>query len=322
MIFIRIALLIIFIPFQSIAQINYPEKQIRLIVPFPPGGGVDNFARPLAQQLSEQIGQQVIVDNRAGAGGVVGSAIVAKAAPNGYTLLANTDTSVYLTTLVVKNASYDPIKDLTPIISAVITPTVFVVHPSLPIFSMKDLIDFSKASQDPVPYVTAGIGSLHHLTGESLAKATNIKLLHIAYKGGSSAQTDLLGGQVKVGILILSTVIPQIQSGNLRVLATIENHRSKLYSNIPTIAENGVSGFSMPDTGLAIWGPPGISSEIIDRINNEVRKALLNPSLREVLEKSGYETRIISSKEFSTQATQKYSLYQRLIKEVNLSSTD
>lgn len=314
-----LALLLSF-PLFAVGQGVYPDKPIRIIVPFPPGGGVDNFMRPLAQKLSEQFGQQMIIENRGGAGGVIGSAIVAKAAPDGYTLLASTDTSVYLTTLVVKNASYDPIKDLTPIISAAITPTVIIVHPSLPIYSMKDLVDLARKSPDPLPYVTAGIGSLHHLAGESLARATNSKLLHVAYKGGSPALADLLGGQVKVGILILSAVAPHIQSGKLRVIATIENHRSKNYPSIPTIAESGVPGFAMPDTAIAIWGPAGLAPEIVQRVNNEIRKAMLAPTVRDALEKGGYEPRPGTPKDFSAQAIQSYVTYQRMVKETKLSN--
>lgn len=298
----------------------YPDKPIRLIVPFPPGGGVDNFTRPLSVKLSEQLGQQLVIENRAGAGGVIGSAVVAKAEPDGYTLLVSTDTSVYLTTLVVKNASYDPIKDLTPIISAAITPTVFVVHPSIAVESMKDLVRFAKESRHPIPYVTAGIGSLHHLTGESLVSRTDAKLLHVAYKGGAPAMTALLGGEVKVGVLILSSVAPHIKSGRLRVIATIEGHRSKLYPDIPTISEGGVPGFAMPDTAIAIWGPAGLTPEIVARINSEVQKAMLAPSVRSAMEKGGYEATPGTAKEFSDQAVQRYTTYQHMLKKVKLSN--
>lgn len=306
------------LPLIAFGQGGYPDKPIRLIVPFPPGGGVDNFARPLAQQLSLQMGQTVIIENRAGAGGVIGSAVAAKAAPDGYTLLASTDTSEYLTTVVVKNDSFDPIKDLTPIISAATTPTVVVVHPSLPISSMKELVDLGRDSLEPIPYVTAGVGSLHHLTGESLARATGAKLLHIAYKGGSPAMIDLLGGQVKVGILILSSVAPHIESGKLRVVATIENHRSKTYPDIPTISESGVPGFGMPDTAIAIWGPAGLPPAIVARINEEVQKAMLAPAVREAMAKGGYDASPGTAEAFSAQAKESYAAYKRMVKEANL----
>ena len=309
---------LLWLPVFAFGQVAYPYKPVRLIVPFPPGGGVDNFARPLAQQLSEQLGQAVIIENRAGAGGVIGNAVAARAVPDGYTLLASTDTGVYLTNVVVKDASFDPINDLTPIISAATTPTVVVVHPSLPITSMKELVEFAQNSPESIPYVTAGVGSLHHLTGETLAKATGAKLLHIGYKGGSPALADLLGGQVKVGMLILSAVAPHIQSGKLRVLATIENHRSKTYPDIPTISESGVPGFGMPDTAIAIWGPAGLPPSIAGRINDEVQKAMLAPAVRAAMAKGGYDASSGTAKDFSAQAAESYSAYKRMVKEANL----
>ncbi|MDB5807358.1 MAG: hypothetical protein JWN73_4680 [Betaproteobacteria bacterium] len=302
------------------AQGAYPAKPIRLVVPFAPGGGTDNFARPLAQQLSEQMGQQVVIDNRAGAGGVIGSANVATSLPDGYTLLATTDTSVYLTSQVVKNDSFDPVKGLVPVINAAITPTVVVVNPSLPIHTMKELVDYAKKSPDPIPYVTAGVGSLHHLTGESLALATQAKLTHVGYKGGNPALTDLLAGQVKVGILILSTITPYLDSGKLRAIAVIENHRSKTRPEIPTIAESGVPGFSMPDTGLGIWAPAGTPPAIVQYLNQEVRQAMMNPAVKAALEKSGYEIRPNTPQAFAAQAVTSYASYQRLVKDTKITA--
>jgi tripartite-type tricarboxylate transporter receptor subunit TctC len=300
------------------AQSVYPAKPIRLVVPFAPGGGTDNFARPLAQQLSEQMGQQVVIDNRAGAGGVIGSANVATSQPDGYTLLATTDTSVYLTTQVVKNDSFDPVRGLVPVINAAITPTVVVVHPSLPIRTMKELVDYAKKSPDPIPYVTAGVGSLHHLTGESLALVTQAKLVHVGYKGGNPALTDLLAGQVKVGILILSTITPYLDSGKLRAIAVIENHRSKTRPEIPTIAESGVPGFSMPDTGLGLWAPVGTPPAIVQYLNQEVRQAMAAPAVKAALEKSGYEIRPNTPQAFAAQAVTSYASYQRMVRDTKI----
>ena len=316
----RRLLLTLLISLPLVASAGYPEKPIRFIVPFPPGGGVDNFTRPLAVKLSEQLGQQVVIENRGGAGGVIGSAVAAKADPDGYTFLVSTDTSVYLTTLVVKNASYDPIKDLAPVISAAITPTVYVAHPSLGIKTMKDLVAYAKKSEHPVPYVTAGVGSLHHLTGESLTARTGAKFLHVAYKGGAPAMTALLGGEVKVGVLILSGVAPHIKAGRLHVLATIENHRSKLYPDIPTISEAAVPGFAMPDTAIAMWGPAGVPADIVQRMNAEVRKAMLAPTVGAAMEKGGYEAKPTSAEEFADQAVRSYAAYKRMVKEVDLAT--
>lgn len=302
------------------AQDPYPSKPIRLVVPFAAGGGVDNFARPLAKRLSEQLGQQVVIDNKPGASGLIGGQQVANAQPDGYTLLASTDTSMYLSSLVMKNPGFDPIQNLTPIISAAITPTVVVVHPSLPVRTMKELVDYTKSSSAPVPYVTAGVGSLHHLTGESLVRATGARLLHVGYKGGNPALTDLLGGQVKVGILIMSVIAPHVQSGKLRAIAVIENHRSKNYPDIPTMAEAGLPGFSMPDTSIALWGPPGLPASIVEKINAEVQKGMLAPDMMQTMQKSGYEATPGSSAAFASQALKSYTNYRRMVKETSLAA--
>jgi tripartite-type tricarboxylate transporter receptor subunit TctC len=307
-------------PSVALSQEPYPSKPIRLVVPFAAGGGVDNFARPLAKRLAEQLGQQVIIDNKPGASGLIGGQQVAAAAPDGYTLLASTDTSMYLSSLVVKSPGFDPIHHLTPIISAAITPTVIVVHPSLPIRTMKELVEYAKKSPEPVPYVTAGVGSLHHLTGESLGQVTNGKLLHVGYKGGNPALNDLLGGQVKVGILILSVIAPHVQSGKLRAIAVIENHRSKNYPDIPTIAESGLPGFAMPDTAIALWGPAGLPTDIVEKLNAEVRKAMQTPEVSITMQKAGYEATPGTAAAFAAQGAKSYANYQRMVKETGLSA--
>lgn len=317
---IALAATISVFPAAGWSQEPYPSKPIRLVVPFAAGGGVDNFARPLAKRLSEQLGQQVVIDNKPGASGLIGGQQVANSPPDGYTLLASTDTSMYLSSLVMKSPGFDPVHHLTPIISAAITPTVIVVHPSLPIRTMKELVEYAKNSPEPVPYVTAGVGSLHHLTGESLAQVTNGKLLHVGYKGGNPALTDLLGGQVKVGILILSVIAPHVQSGKLRAIAVIENHRSKNYPDIPTIAESGLSGFAMPDTAIALWGPAGLPAPIVEKINAEVRKAMQSPEVSQNMQKAGYEATPGSAAAFAAQGAKSYANYQRMVKETRLSA--
>ena len=317
---LALAAAIAVLPAAAWSQESYPAKPIRLVVPFAAGGGVDNFARPLAKRLSEQLGQQVLIDNKPGASGLIGAQQVAGSPPDGYTLLASTDTSMYLSSLVMKTPGFDPIQHLTPIISAAITPTVVVVHPSLPIRTMKDLVEYAKKNPEPVPYVTAGVGSLHHLTGESLARVTNGKLLHVGYKGGNPALTDLLGGQVKVGILILSVIAPHVQSGKLRAIAVIEGHRSKNYPDIPTIAESGLPGFSMPDTAIAVWGPAGVPPDVVEKINAEVRKAMQSPEVSQTMQKNGYEATPGTAAAFAAQARQSYANYQRLVKETKLSA--
>lgn len=316
--FIRRALLVaaLCVPMVAIAQ-TWPNRTIRLIVPYGPGGGADNFARPLSQALSMQLGQQVIIENRAGAAGTIGSGAVAQAAPDGHTLLANF-ASLYLAPLQIKNPPYDPSKAFTPITMAATTPMIVVTHPSLPVNNMKELADFARNSADGLNYVTSGTGTQQHLTGESLAAFTRTKMVHVPYKGGNAAMTDLLGGQVKMGVLVLSTVLPHIQSGKLRGIAVIEGQRSKLFPQYPTITENGLPGFIMPDTFIGIFGPAGMQPALADRINTEIQKAMQTDVVRKALEGIGYEPVNISVAEFRDRANKTYAMYQKMVKDAGL----
>ena len=308
------------LPLLAAAQTGYPNKPVRLIVPFGPGGGVDNFARPLAQKLTEQIGQQVVVDNRPGASSLIGSALVATAQPDGYTLLCTFDSPLYIATLVTRNPPYHPIRDFTQIISAATTPIIIVTHPSLPAQSMKDLVEYARKNPGQLAYVTAGSGTQQHLTGESLAAATKTKMTHIAYKGGAQAMTDLLGGHVKMGILVLSTVHPHVASGKLKAIAVTGSRRTKNLPDLPTISESGVPGFAMPDVSLVVVGPAGLPGTIVKRVNAEVSSAMLAPDVRAALEKVGYEPTPGTPEAFGAQAVKTYAMYQRMVKDTKLSA--
>jgi tripartite-type tricarboxylate transporter receptor subunit TctC len=297
---------------------NYPTRPIRLVVPFAPGGGVDNFARPLAQRLTEQLGQQVVVDNRPGASSIIGSALVAGAQPDGYTLLCTFDSPLYISSLITKNVPYHPLRDFTPIISAATTPIVIVVHASLPVQSTKELIEYARKNPGQLAYVTAGSGTQQHLTGESLARVTGTKMMHVAYKGGGQAITDLLGGHVKMGILVLSTVHPHVSSGKLRAIAVTGARRTKTLPELPTLSESGGPGFAMPDVSLGVLGPARLSHSLALRINSEVRQALATPEVRFALEKIGYEPTPGTPETFSAQAAKTYAMYQRMVKETGL----
>jgi tripartite-type tricarboxylate transporter receptor subunit TctC len=307
------------LPLAARAQAStWPNKPVRVVVPYGAGGGADNFARPVAQHLSQQLGQQFVIDNRGGASGMIGSGVVASAPPDGYTLLINFS-SLYLAPLFVDKPPYDPIKDFTTITLAATTPQVIVVHPSVPVKDMKELIDYARKNPGKVNYVTAGAGTQQHLTGETLAATTRTKLTHVAYKGGSQAMTDLLGGQVQMGILVLSTVLPQIQAGKLRALAVIDAQRSKLFPQFPTVAESGLPGFSMPETFIGVVGPAGMDRQLVARINGEVQKALHAAPVRQALEGAGYEAVSLTPEEFGTKARNVHAMFQRLVKENGVS---
>lgn len=305
-------------PFTATAQQTYPVKPVRLIVPYPAGGANDNFARPVAKKLSEVFGQQFVVDNRPGASGVIGTSLVTQAVPDGYTLLV-TSGSLYLIPLTMKNAPFDPVRDLTPIVAAVTSTTVVVVHPSVPAQSVKTLVEYGKRSPGELRYVTAGAGRLQHLTGVSLGKALGVPLTQVSYKGGAQALTDLLGGHVNMGILHLSTVMPHIKSGKLRGIAVVEEHRSKAYPELPTVAESGFPRYAMPEPFLGLAGPARLSPAIVSRINAALNKALLETDLASALENAGYTiTPGHSADYFKDLAVKADRTYRRLVKETGL----
>ena len=298
-------------------QSGYPTKPIRLIVPYSTGGSVDNFARPFAQQMTEQLGQSMVVENRAGASGMVGAALVAAAPPDGYTLLCTTS-SHYLTPLLTKNPSHDPVKEFTPIVLAARAPVVVVVHSSLPVHNLTELVALSKRTPQGLDYVTAGTGTQQHLTGEMIALRTQAKLVHVAYKGGSQALTDLVGGRINVGILGLSTVLPFIQAGKLRALAVTDSRRSEYYPDIPTFAESGIRDLVMPDTSVILLGPAGLPAPVVQRLDTEARKALNTSVVRAALKAAGYEGKPVPASEYSQLAGKIHAMYQRMTTEVNL----
>ena len=306
------------VPLLAVGQQSYPSKSIRLVVPYPPGGANDIFARPIAKKLAEQLGQQVVIDNRSGASGVIGAQLVAGAAPDGYTLLATTG-SLTLIPLTLKNAPFDVLRDFTSIVAAATSTTVVVVHPSLPVQSMKELADYGKKNPGLLKYGTAGAGRMQHLTGESLAHAINTKLIQISYKGGHQALIDLLGGYISMGVLHLSTVLPHIKAGKLRALAVAEGHRSKAYPDIPTAAESGFPKFAMPEPFLGFTGPAHLPPVIVKRLNAEINQSLQTSEVRAALEGAGYTVTAGTSPEYFAELQAKtFRTYQRLVKEVGL----
>ncbi len=266
---------------------TYPVKPVRLVVPYAPGGGSDLFARPLAQKMSELLGQPVIVENRAGATGIIGADHVSKAAPDGYTFLV-AFASLYLQPFVSKNVPFDTERDFVPVIAAAKAPNVVVVHPSMPVKSIAELVAWGKANPNKLSYVTAGTGSSQHLTGLFMGKSADFDLTHVAYKGGGPAMNDLLGGQVQMGILIMSTVMPHVEAGKLRALAVSEAVRAKALPNLPTVGES-IPGFAMPDIWIGLLAPRGTPAAIVNRINADANKAIQAPDVKPKLESAGYE---------------------------------
>ncbi len=273
--------------FSSGAEAAYPDKPIRLMVPFAPGGNTDIISRSIGNELSKNLGVTVVIENRGGAGGMVGSEVVAKAPADGYTLLMVSASHVINPSLQ-KRLPYDTVKDFAAISMVADVPTVLVVHPSVPAKTLKEMIAYAKANPDKLNYATAGKGTVGHLAAELLKSMVKIKLVHVPYKGAGPAMTDVLGGHVQMIFSSMPAAMPHIQSGMLRSIVMTGAKRSPAAPSIPTMAEAGLPGFEV-STGFGLFAPAKTPRAIIQRLNAEVVKALRVPSVRESLASQGAE---------------------------------
>ena len=261
---------------------GYPAKTVRVIVPYPPGGGTDTIARPLAQKLTESFGQQVIIDNRGGAGGNVGMELAARAAPDGYTLVIGLTAQLAVNPALYRKLPYDPVKDYEPITLIGAGAYLLVVHPSLPVKDVKELVALAKARPGQITYASSGNGSGGHLCMELFTTMTGTNFVHVPYKGGGPALVDTLAGQVQVLFTPPVSATQHVQSGRLRALAVSTVRRSAGMPDLPTIAESGVPGY---DSGVwyGVLAPAGTPREIVMRVNGDVVKALQQPDFRTML---------------------------------------
>lgn len=271
-------------PAAAIAQ-TYPDKPIRLVVPYAAGAAADQLARALGERLGPALGQTVIVDNRAGAGGTLGADNVAKSPADGYSLVLGTDATHATNLYLAKRFPYDPVKHFTPIAPVAVNHIVLVVHPSLPAKTLPELIAYAKANPSALSFGSSGNGSAHHLAGELLVEKAGIDMVHVPYKGGGPTMTDLIGNSIPVLFASLATAKPHIDSGKVRALAVVEHKRSPGLPNVPTVGET-VPGYAI-SSWFAVFGPAGLPQPVANKLNAEINKALAQPALRELLEKSG-----------------------------------
>ncbi|MEK7876867.1 MAG: tripartite tricarboxylate transporter substrate binding protein [Pseudomonadota bacterium] len=274
---------------------TYPAKPVRIIVPVVPGGNVDLVARSIAQPLTENFGQQVIVENRPGASSLVGTQQVAKSAPDGYTLLAMANTFATVPSIVT-NPGYDPLKDFSGITLTCLVPQVLVVNPALPVRSVKELIALAKARPGELSYATSGAGGTGHMAAELFNRQVGVKMLHITYKGSAQSIIDVIGGQVMLMFDQVSTSAPYIKAGKLRGLAVTSRARSPLFPDLPTIDEAGVPGFE-DITFNGLVAPAGTPREILVRLNEEVAKVVRMPALHKRFLERGVELKASASPE-------------------------
>lgn len=273
----------------SVAQTAsaFPNQPIRMVVPYPPGGPTDITARVVAAEMSKTIGQNIVIDNRPGASGMIGSEMVTKSTPDGYTLLANASIHV-INPSVYPDMRFDAIKDFVPITQLAQVPLVLVVPANSPIKSVKDLVEYAKANPGKVNFGSAGSASAQHLAGESFKIAAGIQMQHIPYKGSAPALTDLAGGQLQLMFDSMPSATPMINSGKLRAIAVTTTTRAKARPDLPTIAESGFPGFDI-STWYAYWAPKGTPADVVEKLAASAAQALKNPEVIAKYEAMGAE---------------------------------
>jgi len=271
----------------AIAQL-YPVKSIRLIVPFAAGGSSDTLARTLGQALSESFGQQVVVDNRPGAGGNIGMELAAKASPDGYTMVLADVANLAISPTLYAKLPYDPVRDYSPVNMPATSPNVMLVHPSVPATTLKELLTLAKEKPRKITYASAGVGQVGHLTGEMLNQLAGVEMVHVPYKGSSQAVIDLVGGHIQVMFSAFSSTLPHIKAGRLRALAVTSRTRSAAVPDVPTIAESGFPGFEAV-TWYSVVAPARTPRDAIERLNGEILQALGAAQVKERLSVLGFE---------------------------------
>jgi tripartite-type tricarboxylate transporter receptor subunit TctC len=306
--FSSLAAVLLAVSSASMAQ-QYPSKPVRIVVPFAPGGGSDFIARFMAQRLTTSLGQQVIVENKPGAGGMLGIDAGVKSAPDGYTLTLIA--SSYTVNPSIYKFTFDPVADITPIIQMSQGPLLVVVRPSLPVKSIKDLIELAKAKPGQINFASSGQGSVIHMATELFQAMAGIKMNHIPYKGTGPALTDTLGGQTDVFFSSTATAMPHVQSGKLRAVAVSTAKRIPALPDVPTVAESGVPGYD-----VVLWhgliGPKGLPRPIVERLNSEVTKALKLKETADQLQNDGVSPAGGSPEQFRAQIEKEIKVWRKV----------
>ncbi len=301
----------------SLACAQYPGKPVRLVVPFPAGGPTDIVGRTISQKLSESLGQPVIVDNRAGAGGVIGTEFVAKSPPDGYTILLGTIGGLAVAMSLYPNRGYDTLRDFQAVAQAVTVTNILVVHPSLPARTVKELLSLARARPGTLNYASSGSGTVTHLAGELLNTMAHVKIVHIPFKGGAPALTALMSGEVEMNFENSLIVVPHIKAGRVRAIAVTGAQRSKLMPDLPTIAEGGLPGYNASGWyGFVL--PAAVPKEIVSRLANDFNRILRMPDVVERLSGQGAEPVINTPEQFTAFIRTEIDKWTRLVKTANM----
>ena len=285
-----IALFLLFFVSLSVAAQSYPSRPIRIVVPFAPGGSADLVARVLGHGLTESLGQQVVVENRPGASGMIGNEHVARSAPDGYTLTIGTLGPFAVNQTLFAKVPYDNMRDFAPITLTGISSHILVAHPSLPVQNVNDLIALAKSKPGQLTFASSGTGNATHLTLELFKAAAGLDLIHVPYKGGGPAMSDLVGGQVAFSFASMPSALQFVQSGRLRAIAVSGAQRSALFPNVPTVAEAALPGFASEDW-QGILAPAKTPTDIISRLNQEIARVLTGQEVKAKLAAAGFDAR-------------------------------
>lgn len=300
----------------ALADDGYPNHLIKLVVPYGPGATTDLMARLVAQKVGDDLKQTVLVDNRAGASGMIGSELVAKSPADGYTILLATDGTHTGNPFLVKKFPFHAINDVTPISLAAKNIIALVANPSVPAKNVRELIDYAKKNPRTLSYGSSGNGSPHHLAGILFNQMAGIDITHVPYKGGGPSVVDVLGGQVPLAFVSLATVMPHLKSGKLRLLGITEKKRAPEFPDLPTVAET-LPGFEM-DSWLGFVGPANLPPAVLEKLNHSINKALKDPSVSAKLNEAGLLVIGSTPKEFSDKLRADYDMRGRLIHENNI----
>ena len=304
------------IPFVTLGQ-EYPAKVVRIIVPYPPGGPNDLLARIVAQGLTERWGRQVIVDNRPGGSTTLGVAAVARSAPDGYTFLIGSAGSMTIKASIFQKLPYDIIKDFTPITILASGPFVMVVHPSVPAQNVKEFVALAKKRPGEMFFGSPGNGSGGHLSGELLKLLAKINIVHVPYKGGGPAMTDLISGQISILFSDLTTADPHVKTGRLKALGVTSSARSPLAPTVPTIAEGGVPGYEVT-TWYGLFGPASLPQEIVARLNTDLESLMRLPATVSRLESLGADPVTMPQQQFAEFISKDYAKWSAVVKTANI----
>lgn len=301
----------------SATMVEYPSKPIRMVVPLAPGGTTDILARLVAQRLNDSWGSRIIVDNRPGAAGNIGTGIAAKATPDGYTLMMGFDGTLVINPAVYRELPFDTVRDFAPIVKVADLPLIIVAHPGVAAANIKDLVTLARTKPNSVTYSSAGHGSTGHLAGELLSQRIGIRMVHVPYKGGGQALIDVIGGQVQLLFVAIPTVQSHVKAGRLKALAVTSTARSRAVADIPTLEEAGLQNFSV-SSWVGLFAPKATPATVVAKLHDEISRILQSAETRERLLELGAEPRGTTPTQFATEIRKEIIRWAKVVNEANI----